>query len=55
MVVPFLLFMIVSVDNNKLCADTTHRPTVATVVSAHDATVRIEVQAPSVARVWSVE
>ena len=42
--------------NDKLLANPTHRPTAATAVAvAHAATVRIEVQAPSVVRVRSAE
>ena len=42
--------------NDKLLANPTHRLTVATVVTAeYAATVRIEVQVPSVVRVRSEE
>ena len=41
--------------NDKLLANPTHRPTVATAAAAHAAIARIEVQAPSVVRVRSVE
>ena len=41
--------------NDKLCADTTHRPTGATVVVGYVAIVRIEVQVQSVVKVRIVE
>ena len=41
--------------NDKLLANTTHRPTVGTAVVVHEAIARIEVQGPSVVRVGSVE
>ena len=41
--------------NDKLCADTTHRLTAATVAAAHVAIARIEVQVPSAVRGRSAE
>lgn len=38
-----------------LIRNSTHRPTVATAVAAHEAIARTEAQVPSVARVKSIE